>query len=250
MKNVGLIPCRLESTRLPNKPIELIQGIPMFAHVYFRSKISKLDEIYICTDSEEIVDISNKFEIKSVLTSKDHLNGTTRCAEAARTLELDDGDIVIDIQGDEPLLDPKDINKMINFFDIKKHEIVLGYLKTTDENNKNIVKLVTSDEGKVLYFSRYDIPMNFKIDRTLKKQVGLVGFKNNSLQAFCDIKPNVFEETEGIELLRVIDTNMKLHGVELQFENRSVDTPEDLEFVRNAIIADQLFQKYKHKGRS
>ena len=81
MKNVGLIPCRLESTRLPNKPIELIQGIPMFAHVYFRSKISKLDEIYICTDSEEIVDISNKFEIKSVLTSKDHLNGTTRCAE-------------------------------------------------------------------------------------------------------------------------------------------------------------------------
>lgn len=250
MKNVGLIPCRLESTRLPNKPIELIQGIPMFAHVYFRSKISKLDEIYICTDSEEIVDISNKFEIKSVLTSKDHLNGTTRCAEAARKLKLDDGDIVIDIQGDEPLLDPKDINKMINFFDIKKHEIVLGYLKTTDENNKNIVKLVTSDEGKVLYFSRYDIPMNFKIDRTLKKQVGLVGFKNNSLQAFCDIKPNVFEETEGIELLRVIDTNMKLHGVELQFENRSVDTPEDLEFVRNAIIADQLFQKYKHKGRS
>ena len=250
MKNVGLIPCRLESTRLPNKPIELIQGIPMFAHVYFRSKISKLDEIYICTDSEEIVDISNKFEIKSVLTSKDHLNGTTRCAEAARKLKLDDGDIVIDIQGDEPLLDPKDINKMINFFDIKKHEIVLGYLKTTDENNKNIVKLVTSDEGKVLYFSRYDIPMNFKIDRTLKKQVGLVGFKNNSLQAFCDIKPNVFEETEGIELLRVIDTNMKLHGVELEFENRSVDTPEDLEFVRNAIIADQLFQKYKHKGRS
>ena len=250
MKNVGLIPCRLESTRLPNKPIELIQGIPMFAHVYFRSKLSKLHEIYICTDSEEIVDISNKFEIKSVLTSKDHLNGTTRCAEAARILELDDGDIVIDIQGDEPLLDPKDINKMINFFDIKKHEIVLGYLKTTDENNKNIVKLVTSDEGKVLYFSRYDIPMNFKIDRTLKKQVGLVGFKNNSLQAFCDIKPNVFEETEGIELLRVIDTNMKLHGVELQFENRSVDTPEDLEFVRNAIIADQLFQKYKHKGRS
>ena len=109
---------------------------------------------------------------------------------------------------------------------------------------------VTNDEDKVLYFSRYDIPMNFKKERTLKKQVGLVGFKNKSLQAFCDIKPNVFEETEGIELLRVIGANINLHGVELEFENRSVDTPEDLEFVRNAIITDQLFHKYKHKVKS
>ena len=92
--------------------------------------------------------------------------------------------------------------------------------------------------------------MNFKKERTLKKQVGLVGFKNKSLQAFCDIKPNVFEETEGIELLRVIGSNINLHGVELEFENRSVDTPEDLEFVRNAIITDQLFHKYKHKVES
>ena len=116
MKKIGLIPCRLESTRLPNKPIELIQNIPMFAHVYYRSEYTNLDEVYVCTDSDEIMKISEDLGLNSILTKSEHTNGTERCAEASSLLGLSDNDIVVDIQGDEPLLNPEDVNKLISFY--------------------------------------------------------------------------------------------------------------------------------------
>ena len=245
MKKVWLIPCRLESTRLPNKPIELIEEIPMFAHVYYRSKYSKLDEVYICTDSAEIMKISKKLQINAILTKSEHQNGTERCAEAAQTLELDSNDIVVDIQGDEPLLNPNDINNLINFFDPQKHDIVLGYLPAKIKNNINTVKVILNRESQVLYFSRQDIPLNFRKNYEMFKQVGLVGFTSKSIQKFAKSEQTDLELTEGVELLRAIEMDLKLYGVMLNYENRSVDTPEDLEFVRNKILDDELFLKYK-----
>ena len=137
MKKIGLIPCRLESTRLPNKPIELIENIPMFAHVYYRSEYTDLDEVYICTDSKEIMKISENLKINSILTKSEHTNGTERCAEASSILGLSKKDIIVDIQGDEPLLNPEDVNKLISFFNPEIHDIVLGYLTVEEKNNVN-----------------------------------------------------------------------------------------------------------------
>lgn len=245
MKKVGLIPCRLESTRLPNKPLELIYEIPMFAHVYYRSKYSILDEVYICTDSTEIMKISKELQINAILTKSEHQNGTERCAEASQILELGSNDIVIDIQGDEPLLNPNDINNLINFFDPKKHDIVLGYLPAKIKKNVNTVKVVLNKESQVLYLSRQDIPLNFRKNFEMFKQVGLVGFTSESIQKFAKSEQTDLELTEGVELLRALEMDLRLYGVMLDYENRSVDTPDDLEFVRNKILDDELFLKYK-----
>tara|TARA_Y100000817_G_C16850592_1_gene541931 strand:+ start:688 stop:1440 length:753 start_codon:yes stop_codon:yes gene_type:complete len=247
MKKIGLIPCRLESTRLPNKPIELIQNIPMFAHVYYRSEYTNLDEVYVCTDSDEIMKISEDLGLNSILTKSEHTNGTERCAEASSLLGLSDNDIVVDIQGDEPLLNPEDVNKLISFFNPEIHDIVLGYLTVEEKNNVNAVKLVTDDENQVLFFSRLDIPLNFRNEISLKKQVGLVAFTNYSIQKFSNSQPTSLELVEGVELLRAIELDLKMFGVELDFETRSVDTKDDLDYVRKNIQSDELFKKYNNR---
>lgn len=246
MRKIGLIPCRLESTRLPNKPLELIENLPMFAHVYFRAEFTELDEIYICTDSTEIVEISNRLEIKTILTKSTHINGTERCAEAARILGVSDKDIIVDIQGDEPLLSPEDVNKLVTNFNNETHDIALGYLTTEDKDNKNIVKIVTNEQNKVLFFSRQDIPHDFRKNATLKKQVGLVAFTNSSLQKFSNSPQSNIEIIEGVELLRAVELDLKIFGIELVEETRSVDTLEDLDFVRKVIVNDRYYEKYKN----
>jgi len=247
MKKIGLIPCRLESTRLPNKPIELIENIPMFAHVYYRSEYTDLDEVYICTDSKEIMKISENLKINSILTKSEHTNGTERCAEASSILGLSKKDIIVDIQGDEPLLNPEDVNKLISFFNPEVHDIVLGYLLVEEKNNINTVKLVTDDEHQVLFFSRLDIPSNFRKEAPLKKQVGLVAFTIDSIQKFSNSLPTNLELTEGVELLRAIELDLKMFAVELDYETRSVDTEDDLDYVRKNINSDKLFKKYKNR---
>ena len=247
MKKIGLIPCRLESTRLPNKPLELIENLPMFAHVYFRAEFTELDEIYICTDSTEIVEISKRLGINTILTKSSHMNGTERCAEAATILGVSDKDIIVDIQGDEPLLNPEDVNKLIAYFNNEEHDIVLGYLTTEDKDNKNIVKIVTNDQNKVLFFSRQDIPLDFRKNVILKKQVGLVAFTNFSLQKFSNSPQTNIEIIEGVELLRAVELDLKIFGVEFESDTRSVDTSEDLEFVKKNIPNDPYFKQYKHR---
>ena len=248
MKKIGLIPCRLESTRLPNKPLEMIGSLPMFAHVYYRSLEADLDDIYICTDSKEIQRMSNDLNIKCIMTSKKHKNGTERCGEAVKKLKLSSNDIVVDIQGDEPLLNPKDVSKIANNFNPKKHDILLGYLLFKEKEQKNVVKIVTAKDNRVLYFSRSDIPNTFREKTILKKQVGLVAFSINAINYFYKSKPTKLEEIEGVELLRSVELGSAIYGIELNYETRAVDVPADLNFVREKIKSDSLYQKYALKN--
>jgi len=129
VKIISLIPARYESSRFPGKPLELIEGLPMFAHVYFRSKLANLDESYICTDSYEILNKAKELKIPAILTSKNHKNGTDRCAEAAQKLSLNSSNLIINLQGDEPLISPMLINRLIKNFNLKKMDILFPYLE-------------------------------------------------------------------------------------------------------------------------
>ena len=128
IKKVGLVPSRLNSSRLPEKALELIEDMPMFAHVYFRAKESLLEEVYLLTDSQKIKKAAESYGIEALITNTNHRNGTERCFEGAEILGLKDDDIIIDIQGDEPLIDPLDISKILNFYIETEHEIVVSTL--------------------------------------------------------------------------------------------------------------------------
>ncbi len=244
MKKIGLIPCRLASTRLPNKPIRVIEGLPMFAHVYFRSKLSELDEVYVCTDSFEIQKLANKLNIQCLMTSPKHNNGTERCAEAASKLDLNDKDIIIDIQGDEPMVNPNHINILIDEFLKQKCDIIVPYLSCEEYNNQNIVKILATVNNDILYMSRSDIPSLFRGSEPLKKHLSVIAFNKKSIVEFCSFPPSKYENMEGIELLRAVENNMKIKTMELDGETRAVDTYEDLKYVRSEIKYDPFLKKY------
>lgn len=247
MKKVGLIPCRLNSTRLPNKPLKIIEGLPMFAHVYFRSKLSKLNEVYVCTDSTDIEKISKSFGIKCIMTNKNHKNGTERCAEAVEKLDLNLNDIVIDIQGDEPLVNPEHINSLIDEFIATRCEIIVPYLNFEEYNNPNVVKILSTEENKILYMSRSDIPFFFHDNEPLKKHLSIIAFTKKSILKFCSKSLSKNEKIEGIELLRAIENRMDIRTFELEGETKAVDTYEDLKYVRDEMEYDPIFKLYQNE---
>jgi len=248
MRKIGLIPCRLNSTRLPNKPIKVIEGLPMFAHVYFRSQLSDLDDIYVCTDSEEISSIAKSLKINCIMTNSDHKNGTERCGEAAQILNLNDDDLIIDIQGDEPLVNPNHINSVTVNFLLKKCDIMVPFLNCEDTNNQNIVKILAAPNGEVLYMSRSDIPNFFRNSESLKKHLSIIAFTKKSILKFCKLPPSKYELMEGIELLRAIENKLDVQTMELEGETRAVDTYDDLLYVRNEMTYDPWL-KYYINGR-
>ena len=247
MKKIGLIPCRLESTRLPNKPIKIIEGLPMFVHVHKRASMSDLDEVYVCTDSTKILEISNKYNINCIMTSSKNKNGTERCYEAATKLNLAPGTVIVDIQGDEPLVNPEHINDLLKEFNKSKSEILVPYLESNDFKNKNIVKLVANKNSEVLYMSRFDIPFLFKAHDTIKKHYSIIAFTLGSLKKFSELAPSKLEIIEGIELLRAIENKIKVSTMRLIGETRAVDTYEDLKYVRNEMKFDNVFKLYNNK---
>ena len=149
---IGLIPVRLNSKRLAKKAILNIKGLPLIIHTYRRARLSNsLDDLIICCDSSEIVKICEKYNAKYILTSKKHKNGTERIYEAYKK-QKKNFDLIVDIQGDEPLIDPVHIDKVVNFhIKNRKAEIVLPTLNVKPQNKKNIVKVVTNLNGYVIF---------------------------------------------------------------------------------------------------
>ena len=168
LKIIGLIPTRLNSTRLPQKALMEINKIPLVVHTYKRAKLSKLlDDVLICCDDEIILKKIKKFGAKGIMTSKYHKNGTERIFEAYKKIEKK-YDLIVDIQGDEPLVSPYHIDQVINFH--KKNfgaDIILPTLKVKSKNNTNIIKVIKDVKGYVLYLSRGNIPFEYK-DTTSK----------------------------------------------------------------------------------
>ena len=247
MRIIGLIPARLESTRLPGKPLKLIAGLPMIAHVYFRSRVSSaLDDLYVCSDSLEIETLCNKLDIPHVMTSSQHTNGTERCGEAASILGLEPQDIVIDIQGDEPLVDPEHITAVSKEARLNHADIVVPHL-LINEADENIVKVVSSTlDNRILYLSRANVPYAFRGEEPYKKHLSIISFSMRALTLFCSSHETALEKIEGVELLRAIELGLCLRTIRLRGESRAVDTQKDLDFVRVHMELDPYFIEYKH----
>ena len=241
VKTVGLVPSRLNSSRLPEKALELIEGMPMFAHVYFRAKESSLEDVYLLTDSKKIKKAAESYSINTLITSANHRNGTERCHEGGKILGLKNDDIIIDIQGDEPLIDPLDISKILNFYIENKHEIVVSTIETTVYNNKNTVKVALDHSGRILFFSREDIGDNLE---KLIITKGLVAFNFQSIEKYVNTQETELEKSVKHELQRCCENNISIYEFRIYNDSRAVDVEDDLNFVRQAIKNDPYLQNY------
>jgi len=247
MKIIGLIPSRINSSRLPQKPLLEIEGIPLVIHTYRRAKLSKkLNDIFICCDDEKIMNIAKKFKAKAIMTSAHHVNGTERICEAYLKIKKK-YDFIIDIQGDEPLISPYQIDQVIDFHVKNKNiDIILPHLLVENLNNPNIVKIVADKKDNVLFLSRAQIPFAFKIlSKKIKKHLSIISFLPESLIKYSKTKKTNLEQIEDIELLRALEIGLKIKTIKLKGDSFSVDILNDLKNAKLKMKDDKIFKIYK-----
>ena len=241
---VGLIPVRLNSSRLFRKAILEIDSIPMVVHTYKRAKLSnKLKEVFVCTDSNEIISIAKKYNCKFIKTVPS-LTVTDRISKASDRLKKN-YDLYIDIQGDEPLIDPLHIDKVIEWHSKNMNfDIVVPSLKSKNIDSPHIVKIVKSKK-KVLYFSRSLVPNPFrKKNNYYLKHLSVISFKPDSLKKFKNLKESPIEKIEGIELMRALENNMQIGTFNLEGSSFSVDTKDDFLKAIKFMNIDKVRNKY------
>ncbi len=239
MKVLGIIPARYGSTRFPGKPLALLAGRPMVQWVYERAAQAELlNEVIIATDDQRIFEAVNKFGGRVVMTRADHPSGSDRIAEVAAK---SNAEIIVNIQGDEPLLEPAAIDLGVKI--LLDHPagqvgtLVRPIRDAADLRNPNIVKVALAQDNTALYFSRSAIPFcrGAKTDAewlqqpTYFKHIGLYIFRRETLLQFVKWPPGVLEKIESLEQLRLLENGVKVHVAVTEYEARSVDTPEDLE---------------------
>jgi len=247
VKKIILIPTRMNSTRLPAKALLEIEGKPIIIHTFKRAQMSNLaDDVYVCTDSEKIINVCKKYKAKFIKTKSSHKNGTERIAEAAVKLDLKNQDIVIDVQGDEPLINPEDIDKTIKFFLKNNFDIVVPHINLNKRNNLNIVKILVDNKKFIKWMSRLDIPNYFKTNKILlKKHLSIIVFKINALLRYSKLKMGYFEKIESIELLRAIENGMSLGSNKINSDSFSVDVIEDFRKAKVYLKKDKIRKMYK-----
>lgn len=242
---IGLIPSRLNSKRLKEKPLLEIDGLPIIVHTYKRSKLSKkLDDVIVCTDHKKIIDVIKKFKGKAVITSKKHKNGTERIYEVAKKIKK--AELFIDIQGDQPLLDPKSIDKTIDFHKKNKQfDIVLGSIPIEEgANNPSLVKNIFSGK-KIIYFSRKKTPYNYNNKKIIYyKNLSIISFKPNALKKFYHSKAGTLEKIEGIELIRALELGMNIGTFVINGSDLAVDVKTDLFKAISIMPNDKIRKKY------
>lgn len=237
MKFLGVIPSRYASTRLEGKPLKDICGHTMIEWVYKRAKLSKLDEVVVATDDMRIYEEVERFGGKVVLTSKEHENGTSRIAEVCE--KYGDYDVIINIQGDEPLIEPEMINSLIDSF--KDETIAMSTLKYKIDSmeeieNPNYVKVITDKRGYAIYFSRSIIPYPRKLDiQNYYKHVGIYGYKREFVIEYAKMESTPLELSESLEQLRALENGYRIKVIETPYKIIGVDTQEELEKVREYI---------------
>ena len=237
---VGIIPARYDAKRLPGKPLAMIQDRPMIQHVYERAaRAASSQKLRVATDDARIRHAVVSFGGEVLMTSGDHKSGTDRVAEAARQLMLSDQSIVVNIQGDEPLLHPEMIDSLVDTLKAKA-EVDMATLAHPSADKKDfhdsaVVKVVLDSEGRALYFSRAPIPSLSEAAPQYYKHLGLYGYRNGFLQEFTKLPPGVLERQEKLEQLRALEHGFRISVVITPHDSVSVDTPDDLALVRNIL---------------
>lgn len=242
MNIVGIIPARYGSTRLEGKPLKDICGKPMIQHVYEAAQAARhLDQVYVATDDQRIVDAVTGFGGNVRLTSADHKTGTDRIAEVAASLDVD---IIVNLQGDEPLVNPAMIDEVIQpFMDettLPMSTLCVPILEEDALHDPNVVKVVFDQRGNALYFSRSLIPYPRKRENfTAYEHLGLYAYRKDFLMTYISLPQSRLEINESLEQLRVLEAGYRLKVVVSAhpYDGVSVDTQEDLERVRQIVGA-------------
>jgi 3-deoxy-manno-octulosonate cytidylyltransferase (CMP-KDO synthetase) len=239
MITIGIIPARYASTRFPGKPLADINGKPMIQRVY--EQVSKIiPDVCVATDDKRIEEVVKNFNGNVVMTSTHHESGTDRCAEAVvlyEKMKNIKSDVVINIQGDEPFIDPIQIEQLINSFN-KKTEIATLIKKIDDiddVDNKNRVKVVINKDANALYFSRNAIPYmrnepkeNWLLKHNFYYHIGMYGYKRDILMKICKLNKSSLEISESLEQLRWLENGYSITTSVTQIESIGIDTPDDL----------------------
>ncbi len=242
MTIAGIIPARYGSTRFPGKPLAMIGNMTMIERVYRQAeKSTRLQSVFVATDDQRIFDTVKSFGGNAVMTSSSHQTGTERCAEAVSFLPINP-EAVINIQGDEPFLEPSQIDRVAELLFNPQVEIATLIRRTTnmDEvNNPNAVKAVINLLGRAIYFSRLPIPY-YKNEipfeqRSYHIHVGIYGYKIGTLNAIVKLQPSSIETAESLEQLRWLDNGYSIHAALTNAISHAVDAPEDLQRLKKSF---------------
>lgn len=235
MKSICVIPARYSSTRLPGKPLKDICGVPMICRVWQRaSQAASVADVIVATDDERILQAVEKFSGRAMMTRADHKTGTDRLAEVAE--KFPDADVVINVQGDEPLIEPGLIDELVAEFAADKNlqmATVATELTDADEmNNPNNVKVVVDSNSNALYFSRSLIPYPRNVGKSpVFKHIGIYAYRRNFLLAYAKMNPTPLEQSESLEQLRALENGYKIRVIKSACRFVGVDTEEDLKLV-------------------
>ena len=238
LKILGIIPARYASTRFLGKPLVDISGKTMIQRVYEQAKkCVSISEVIVATDDKRIFDHVHAFGGKAVMTSPDHQSGTDRCAEVA--MGNPEYDVIINIQGDEPYIDPEQLTKVAACFidDSTQIATLIKKVLTTEElNNINSPKVIINRFAEAIYFSRSPLPhirgqqpADWLQHFTYFKHIGVYGYRADVLQQITKLPISTFEQAESLEQLRWIENGYKIKTAETELETYAIDTPEDLE---------------------
>ena len=235
MKAICVIPARYSSTRLPGKPLKLIAGVPMICRVYDRASKAKLiDKAIVATDDERIFKAVKEYGGEVMMTRADHPTGTDRLAEVAAAFA--DVDVIVNVQGDEPLIEPSLIDDLIRLFNedpnLQMATVSTELKEETDINNPNNVKVISDLNGYALYFSRSVIPYPRNAGKSkVYKHIGIYAYRRDFLLKYSKMSPTPLEQSESLEQLRALENGYKIKVLRSDNQFIGVDTEEDLKLV-------------------
>ncbi|WP_462324293.1 3-deoxy-manno-octulosonate cytidylyltransferase [Desulfoplanes sp.] len=236
----GIIPARYGSSRFPGKPMAEIMGKPMFWHVFERAtRSASLTNVALATDSRIIADKAAELGIPVVMTREDHTSGTDRVLEAAVKLDVGPGAIIINIQGDEPVLEPKMLDQLTAPFGDPRVMVTTLAKSITPEQaiDPNLVKVVRAGDCRALYFSRAPIPFARNGQDAFLGHIGLYGFRFPVLEKFKSLGESPLERMEKLEQLRLLEAGIPIHVALTEYPSIGVDTIEDLDRVRGMLAS-------------
>ncbi len=237
MNILAIIPARMGSSRFPGKPMANINGTPMIGHVYNRvQKCELLTKTIVATCDSEIFDYISSIGGQAVMTSTEHERASDRAAEALNIMEKEDQiqyDIIVMVQGDEPMTDPKMINEaldpIISNDSINIVNLVADIVTQEEFEDRNCIKVVLDKDNNAMYFSREPIPtQRFNINIPMKKQVCIIPFRRDFLFKYQEMVPTSYEVIESVDMMRVLENGYKVKMVPTNFATSAVDTKEDL----------------------
>lgn len=241
VEKLGIIPARYASTRFPGKPLALIGGVPMIERVYRQAMKSDLDRVLVATDDERIATCVRDFGGEAVMTDPLLSSGTDRCREALNSSKINTN-LVVNIQGDEPMIDPNQINLVLDLLmnpTVKIATLISQATSQEEVSNQNRVKVTIDKNGKALYFSRLPIPFAKNGEQKLENyhvHLGIYGFQAATLQALCNLENSALELSESLEQLRWLENGYSIYTAKTIDRADSVDTPEDLEIIEKKFF--------------